>query len=54
LLIQGDSERYGVLEVDSPTEGGVTAADIAFLSSQVSNERGFFGEVVWMDQFVVR
>lgn len=31
LIIQGDNQRYGVLEVDSPTEGRFTEADLAFL-----------------------
>ncbi|MCC5968875.1 MAG: GAF domain-containing protein [Pararhodobacter sp.] len=31
VLIQGDGGRYGVLEVDSPTEGRFTEADRAFL-----------------------
>ncbi len=31
VLIQGDGERYGVLEVDSPIEGRFTEADLAFL-----------------------
>ncbi|TJZ91421.1 GAF domain-containing protein [Paracoccus gahaiensis] len=31
VLIQGDGGRYGVLEVDSPTEGRFTQADLAFL-----------------------
>ena len=33
VLIQGDSERFGVLEVDSPTEGRFTEADLAFMQS---------------------
>ena len=31
VLIQGDGDRFGVLEVDSPTEGRFTEADLAFL-----------------------
>jgi two-component sensor histidine kinase len=31
VLIQGESKRFGVLEVDSPTEGRFTHADLAFL-----------------------
>jgi len=31
VLIQGDGERFGVLEVDSPTEGRFTDADLAFM-----------------------
>jgi GAF domain-containing protein len=31
VLIQGDAERFGVLEVDSPIEGRFTGADIAFM-----------------------
>ncbi|WP_410218481.1 sensor histidine kinase [Paracoccus sp. (in: a-proteobacteria)] len=31
VLIQGDGGRYGVLEVDSPTEGRFTKADLAFM-----------------------
>ena len=31
VLIQGDGERFGVLEVDSPSEGRFTEADLAFL-----------------------
>jgi two-component sensor histidine kinase len=31
VLIQGDGERFGVLEVDSPTEGRFTEADLAFM-----------------------
>ncbi|QDA36194.1 GAF domain-containing protein (plasmid) [Paracoccus liaowanqingii] len=31
VLIQGDGSRYGVLEVDSPTEGRFTRADLAFM-----------------------
>lgn len=31
VLIQGDGGRYGVLEVDSPTPGRFTAADLAFM-----------------------
>jgi len=31
VLIQGDDERFGVLEVDSPTEGRFTEADLAFM-----------------------
>lgn len=31
VLIQEDGQRYGVLEVDSPTPGRFTAADLAFL-----------------------
>jgi two-component sensor histidine kinase len=31
VLIQGDGERFGVLEVDSPTEGRFTHADLAFM-----------------------
>ena len=31
VLIQGDEGRYGVLEVDSTTEGGFNDADLAFL-----------------------
>jgi len=31
VLIQGDTEPFGVLEVDSPTEGRFTDADIAFM-----------------------
>jgi len=31
VLIQGDGERFGVLEVDSPEEGRFTEADIAFM-----------------------
>ncbi|WP_410218247.1 sensor histidine kinase [Paracoccus sp. (in: a-proteobacteria)] len=31
VLIQGDDERYGVLEVDSPHEGRFTETDLAFL-----------------------
>jgi len=33
VLIQGDGERFGVLEVDSPGEGRFTEADIAFMQS---------------------
>jgi len=33
VLIQGDGERFGVLEVDSPEAGRFTEADIAFLQS---------------------
>ena len=31
VLIQGDGERFGVLEVDSPTDGRFTEADLAFM-----------------------
>jgi len=31
VIIRGDGEPFGVLEVDSPTEGRFTEADIAFL-----------------------
>ena len=31
VLIQGDGDRYGVLEVDSPNEGWFSPADLAFL-----------------------
>jgi two-component sensor histidine kinase len=31
VLIHGDQERFGVLEVDSPTPGRFTEADIAFM-----------------------
>ncbi|URD35102.1 GAF domain-containing protein [Methylobacterium tardum] len=31
VLIQGEGTRFGVLEVDSPTEGRFTDADLAFL-----------------------
>lgn len=31
VLIQGESSRFGVLEVDSPTEGRFTEADLAFM-----------------------
>lgn len=31
VLIQGDGDRFGVLEVDSPTEGRFTEADLAFM-----------------------
>ena len=33
VLIQGDGERFGVLEVDSPSEGRFTEADLAFLQA---------------------
>ncbi len=33
VLIQGDEGRYGVLEVDSPTEGRFTEADTTFLQA---------------------
>lgn len=33
VLIQGDGERFGVLEVDSPVEGRFTEADLTFLQS---------------------
>ncbi|WP_336491056.1 sensor histidine kinase, partial [Methylobacterium nigriterrae] len=31
VIIRGESEPFGVLEVDSPTEGRFTEADVAFL-----------------------
>lgn len=31
VLIQGEGQRFGVLEVDSPTEGRFTEADLAFM-----------------------
>ena len=31
VLIQGDGARFGVLEVDSPTEGRFSEADLAFM-----------------------
>lgn len=31
VLIQGDGRRFGILEVDSPTEGLFTQADLAFM-----------------------
>src|SRR5690606_33708577 len=33
VLIQGDGDRFGVLEVDSPVEGRFTEADLTFLQS---------------------
>lgn len=31
VLIQGEGDRFGILEVDSPTEGRFTEADLAFM-----------------------
>lgn len=33
VLIRGDGDRFGVLEVDSPSEGRFTEADLAFMQS---------------------
>ena len=33
VLIQGEDRRFGVLEVDSPTEGRFTEADLAFMQT---------------------
>jgi two-component sensor histidine kinase len=36
VLIQGDGERFGILEVDSPKEGRFTEADVAFMEGFAS------------------
>jgi GAF domain-containing protein len=36
VLIRGDGERFGILEVDSPTHGRFTEADLAFMQGFAS------------------